>query len=199
MATTRTLGGRRVKSKPGARSVSITSDKIVVDMTPNRARRQIAAAMKNEIQAGIRAITVPASNQTLAIREAKRSGRETTAWIAASDRLLAGKKKKRARKHLGKGTFANDTGGLADRLWIKFARVAEFQEAFLLNAPMDRLNPITFGGKAKTDKYAEFRSKLLQYVQVLGDPSALWDRPRVQAAVARVQKEMTKVIKRKLS
>jgi hypothetical protein len=199
----RTLGGRKLWCG-NKRSCQVKEDKIIVDFTIRKGKNLIAAAMKNEIQAGIRAITVPASEASMERRQGMSSSRAVGALAQAFDvsltKQMKGKnqgdkfRKKRARKHLGVGKWGNDTGILADKLRTKYVEENPTTDAWLLNARKDRLNDDWKGSMAR-ELYKQFREHLLEYVDVLGDPQELWQKPKIQAAVRRVIKSMTTVEK----
>lgn len=201
----RTLGGRKIHAGL-SRSVQVKEDKIIVDFTIRKGKNLIAAAMKNEIQAGIRAISVPASDASMERREGMANSRSVGA-LAAAFELSIGKqvrgknqgdkfRKKRTRKHLGVGKWGNDTGILADKLRTKHVEETPVLDAWLLNARDDRLNDNWTGNNARM-LYELFREDLLKFVAVLGNPAYLFEREKVQAARRRVVLSMTEVEKTK--
>jgi len=172
-----TIGGRRVQSKPGARSVSYTSDRITIEVGGERAGRMVAAALKNEVQADIRAIREPVSDATMAKRASERSGFES--WIGNA---AAGRKRK--RKHIGKGFFGNDTGRLADGMRVEWNAATQSLEFWNARPPAGR-----FAVEPFEDRYAEFRLKLQALCETLRDPLSIWRRPRVIATLERARKK----------
>jgi hypothetical protein len=173
----------------GGRSVQIKSEQIKINLTKGRVGRHIGAAMKNVIQAGIRAITVPVSEATLARRARAARARAPQELTETFIRVLQGKRKKRARKHLGKGTFANDTGWLADRLRVTWMQ-GEKQgiEYYYVRSPLERMNPDDFGGKDAG--LARFRRRLFEYVPALNDGAIIWAHPLVQKAIEKEISQM---------
>lgn len=171
-----TIGGRRVRSKPGARSVSYTSDRIVIEVGGERAGRMVAAALKNEVQADIRAIREPVSPETLEKRQGT-SG-DFGRWLYGAEAGL-----KRKRRHIGKGYFANDTGRLADGIRVQWNPLTAAIEVWNARPPGGRLDPAPF-----EDRYDAFRLKLQSLCETLRDPRAIWKRPRVIAALERAKK-----------
>jgi len=185
------LGGRKTKGG-GTRSVLIISDKVKVKINVNwsedKAQRYIAATMKNEIQAGIRAISIEADPATLARRAS--TSQEIASLGALAFKAFGAKRKPKKRKHLGQGKWGNDTGRLADGMRMKAFQESPGVAVFMNNAPDDRLNQSDFGGSSS---YSEFRDKLIAYVPVLAKPQLLWEMPRVQAAIKKANASMIKI------
>lgn len=184
------IGDTAQRSKPGPGSVEIQSQPIEVDFTEGKTGRRIAAAMKNAIQAGIRAIDAPVSDATLAKREGQSGGRALETWIEGA----AAGRKKRKRKHLGTATWGNDTGTLADKLRVHWIPETQTVTLYETKADPTRLNPEPFGSR-----YTAFRTKLMQLVRELNDPEHLWTRPNVQKTIALVTRDMIKVKPKKKS
>ena len=178
-----TIGGRRVWSKPGARSVSYTSDRITIEVGGEKAGRMVAAALKNEVQADIRAIREPVSDATMARRESARSGFE--AWIGNA---AAGRKRK--RKHIGKGFFGNDTGRLADGMRVEWNAATQSLEFWNARPPAGRNSDDPFTDRdGSTERFIAYRLKLQALCETLRDPLSIWRRPRVIATLARARKK----------
>ena len=175
----------RLGANTGNAAVDFRSDEIVIDLSAGRAGRGIAAAMKNAIQAGIRAIREPASQATLARRQGEAAA-AAELWLS-----VVGKRKRRARKHLTGGTYANATGNLADNLRVTQHEDTETSAIFSSDAPPDRLNEDDFAPA----HYLGFRGHLLDLVPALADASVLWATPIVQRAIERAIRAQTTIKK----
>ena len=188
-----TIGGRRVQSKPGSHRVKYTSDRMIVEVGGEKAGRIIGAAMKNEVQADIRAIREQVSPETMEKREGNRGGFNQWLYNAA-----AGKKRK--RKHIGRGFFANDTGRLADDMRVEWGPLMNVILGYAVPAgaiEMWNARPPSgrFDDRPFEDRYDEFRAKLEALCETLRDPLSMWRRPRVLAAIERARKASTKIVK----
>lgn len=177
----------RLGSNGGNQAVDFRSDEIVVDLSAGRAGRRVAAAMKNAIQAGIRAIREPASQATLARRQEDAAG-AAALWLSSG----TGKRKRRARKHLTGGTYANATGNLADNMRVNQRDTSGTEAVFTSDAPPDRLNPSDF----IPAHYGEFRVHLLELVPVLANAETLWHHPVVQRAIEQAIRSQTEIRKK---
>lgn len=172
------MGGKTTRSRPGPVTVEIRRPKFAVPAMQGRAGRIVAATLKNEIQADIRAIREPVSEATVRRREL--GTRAFLDWLG-----LAGTRR-RKRKHLGQGTFGNDSGRLADGLRVEWQPVSQSIEVHTTRTPSDRMQTRDEVWRDRVSAMLAFREKLIALCPTLATPNVLWLRPRVQAAIARV-------------